>query len=127
MNRTQRVIAGATSVTIATIVSAFFLSLNAAAHPLSREECSEGSDFIKNVALSRENGMDGMAFLARTIADFAAIKSFPPALRWFVQDQYDEDYLLKAVADVFSNPRDPQAHQTHFFGECVIRSSSSSD
>ena len=67
MNRTQRVIAGAT------IVSAFVLSLNALAHPLSRDECTEGSDFIKNVARSRENGMDGMAFLAQTIADFAAI------------------------------------------------------
>lgn len=67
--------------------------------------------------------MDGMTFLARTIADLAAIKSFPPALRWFVQDQSDEDYLLKAVADVFSNPREPHLHQRSFFGECIIRNS----
>ena len=121
MNTTQRVIAGAT------IAAALSLAVGAAAHPLSREECAEGGDFIKNAALSRENGMDGMTFLARTIEDFAAIKSFPPSLRWFVQDQYDEDYLLKAVADVFSNPREPQAHQTNFFGDCVTRTSSASD
>ena len=105
------------------VIPALFMSLNTNAHPLSRQECAEGSDFIKNAALSRENGMDGMTFLARTIADLAAIKSFPPALRWFVQDQHDEDYLLKAVAEVFSNPRDPQVHQRYFFGECVTRTS----
>ena len=116
MNKHKRVIASA-------VVTAVFLTSNVAAHPLSREECTEGSDFIKNAALSRENGMDGMAFLAQTIADLAAIKSFPPALRWFVQDQHDEDYLLQAVADVFSNPQEPQMHQRRFFGECVTRTS----
>jgi hypothetical protein len=110
----QRVIASA-------VVTAVFLTSNAAAHPLTREECTEGSDFIKNAALSRENGMDGMTFLAQTIADLAAIKSFPPALRWFVQDQHDEDYLLAAVAEVFSHPREPQLHQRSFFGECITR------
>src|SRR4051812_43129010 len=77
------------------------IAIDAAAHPLSREECSEGSDFIKNAALSRENGMDGGTFLSRTIEDLSLIKSFPPSMRWFVQDESDEDYLLKAVADVF--------------------------
>lgn len=104
-------------------VTAVFLTYNAAAHPLSREECSEGSDFIKNAALSRDNGMDGVTFLARTIADLAAIKAFPPALRWFVQDQHDEDYLLQAVADVFSNPQEPQMHQRRFFGDCITHTS----
>jgi hypothetical protein len=116
MNNQQRVVASA-------VMTAALLTFNAAAHPLSREECTEGSDFIKNAALSRENGMDGMTFLAQTIADLAAIKSFPPALRWFVQDQYDEDYLLAAVAEVFSHPQAPQLHQRSFFGECITRTS----
>ena len=97
------------------------VALDAAAHPLSRQECSEGSDFIKNAALSRENGMDGGTFLTRTIEDLSLIKSFPPSMRWFVQDQNDEDYLLKAVAEVFSSPREPQLHQSSFFGECITR------
>jgi hypothetical protein len=116
MNKQQRIIAGA-------LAAVFWLAGSATAHPLSREECTEGSDFIKNAALSRENGMDGMTFLARTIEDLALIKSFPPTLRWFVQDQHDEDYLLAAVADVFSNPREPQMHQSRFFGECITRTS----
>lgn len=121
MNNNQR--ATQRQAIMGAVATALWVSFTAAAHPLSREECSEGSDFIKNAALSRENGMDGMSFLAQTIADLAAIKSFPPSLRWFVQDQTDEDYLLKAVADVFSNPREPLAHQSHFFGDCVTRTS----
>ena len=100
------------------------VAFDAAAHPLSRQECSEGSDFIKNAALSRENGMDGGTFLTRTIEDLSLIKSFPPSMRWFVQDQNDEDYLLKAVAEVFSSPREPQLHQSSFFGECITRAAS---
>jgi hypothetical protein len=99
-------------------------AFDAAAHPLSRQECSEGSDFIKNAALSRDNGMDGGTFLSRTIEDLSLIKSFPPSMRWFVQDQNDEDYLLKAVAEVFSSPREPQLHQSSFFGECITRAAS---
>ena len=123
MNNNQR--ATQRRAIMGAVATALWVSFTAAAHPLSREECSEGSDFIKNAALSRENGMDGMSFLAQTIADLAAIKSFPPSLRWFVQDQTDEDYLLKAVAEVFSNPREPLAHQRHFFGDCVTSMSAS--
>ena len=116
MNKPQQILASV-------LAAALCLVGSAAAHPLSREECTEGSDFIKNAALSRENGMDGMTFLARTIEDLTLIKAFPPALRWFVQDQHDEDYLLAAVADVFSHPLEPQVHQRRFFGECITRTS----
>jgi hypothetical protein len=116
MKRTARVLSFA--------IASLAFSLNSVAHPLSKEECVEGSDFIKNAALSRENGMDGMTFLAKMLADIAAIRAFPPDLRWFVQDQHDEDYLLKAITDVFENPQEPQAHQRHFLGECLTRTSS---
>jgi hypothetical protein len=108
-------------ITASCLATTLWIVSSAGAHPLSREECREGSDFIKNAALSRENGMDGSTFLARTIEDLDLIKSFPPSLRWFVQDQNDEDYLLKAVAEVFSSPREPQLHQSSFFGECITR------
>jgi hypothetical protein len=101
---------------------AAFAAASAGAHPLTRQECSEGSDFIKNAALSRDNGVDGMAFLSRAIDDIAAIKSFPPALRWFVQDERDEDFLLKAISSVFSEPLDPQSHQREFMAACLQRS-----
>jgi len=111
-------------ITAGLLAAALWIAFGAHAHPLSREECSEGSDFIRNAALSRENGMDGSTFLTRTIEDLSLIKSFPPALRWFVQDQNDEDYLLKALAEVFSSPREPQLHQSTFFGECITRAGS---
>jgi hypothetical protein len=109
---------------LSVVIASFVFGLNANAHPLTKQECTEGSDFIKNAALSRDNGMDGMAFLTRTIGDFEVIKSFPAELRWFVQDEQDEDYLLKAITDVFENPRDPQAHQRDFLGECLKRTAS---
>ena len=103
------------------ILIALLCSGLACAHPLSRNECAEGSDFIKNAALSRDNGMDGTTFLSRTIDDLAAIKAFPPPLRWFVQDQSDEDYLLAAISRVFSSPAQPQTHQSDFFADCITR------
>jgi hypothetical protein len=101
-------------------------ALGSAAHPLSEEECTEGSDFIRNVALARENGMDGMTFVAKTLADFQVIRSFPSSLRWFAQDREDEDYLLTAVTQVFESPIDPQLHQRAFLLNCLSRSISAS-
>ena len=99
------------------------LGFNANAHPLSAQECSEGSDFVRNAASSRENGMDGMTFLTKTLGDFVVIKSFPAEFRWFVKDRQDEDYLLKAVVAVFDNPQPPQVHQSEFYADCLVRSS----
>ncbi len=92
------------------------------AHPLSRQECNEGRDFITNAALARDNGMDGMNFMQRAIDDLSAIKAYPPHLRWFVQDERDEDFLLKAISRVFSEPADPQSHGRDFLAACLQRS-----
>jgi hypothetical protein len=105
------------------VIAALLFGSSTQAHPLDRQECTEGSDFIKNAALSRDNGMDGMTFLTRTIDDLELIKVFPPELRWFVQDPQDEEYLLKAVAEVFDNPQDPLVHQRNFLDACLIRTS----
>ena len=55
------------------------LGLNsfAIAHELSKDECSEGGDFIRNAAMSRDNGMDGTTFVTKMLADLVAIRSFP--------------------------------------------------
>ena len=109
------------AITLAAVLCGFPVA--ATSHDLTLAECIEGSDFIKHAAMSRENGMTRENFLGRMESDIKVIRQFPPQLRWFVQDQTDEDYLLKAVADVFSNPREPLAHQSHFFGDCVTRTS----
>ena len=109
------------AVTLNVAVAGLLFAVIADAHPLSQQECSEGSDFIKNAALARDNGMDRMTFESRVLADLAAIKSFPAELRWFVQDEEDEEYLTRAVADVFDNPVDPQVHQRNFLRHCLTR------
>ena len=102
-------------------IVALYITVDAGAHPMSKDECTEGSDFIKTAALSRDNGMQGMTFLEKMLDDFQAIRSFPPQLRWLVQDREDEDYLIKAVTEVFENPQDPVEHQQNFFGDCLTR------
>jgi hypothetical protein len=92
------------------------------AHKLSFSECKEGSDFIKNAALSRENGMSRRQFIDRLLQDTEAIRAFPPSLRWFMQDEDDEHFLLHAADEVFDNPRPPEAHRREFFAVCLARS-----
>jgi len=101
-----------------------FFTAGVQAHALSEQECTEGSDFIRNAALSRDGGMSASTFLGKMRDDLALIKSFPAELRWFVQDQQDEDFLIAKAIEVFEKPEDPQIHQRRFFAECVARASS---
>src|SRR5476649_1653995 len=86
----------------------------AAAHDLTLRECIEGGDFIKNAAMSRDNGVTREAFLERLESDLLVIRAYPPHLRWFVQDQDDEDLLVQATRTVFDSPRDPASHRSEF-------------
>ncbi len=90
-----------------------------AAHPLSLQECTEGGEFIRNAALSREYGISREQFMGRLLEDMVAIKAFPPELRWFVQDEYDEAFLTQAVARVFDSPARPEQHEAAFVAECL--------
>lgn len=97
------------------------LSAAAAAHNLTLRECIEGSDFIKNAALSRDNGVTREAFLDRLEGDLRAIRVYPPQLRWFAQDQEDEALLVEAARNVFDSPRAPETHQSEFMATCVAQ------
>jgi hypothetical protein len=90
-------------------------------HPLSNQECKEGGDFIRNAAMSRDNGVDALTFVAKVLDDLVVIRSFPKELRWFAQDREDEDYLLEAVAQVFENRRHPDDHRQAFYAGCMDR------
>jgi hypothetical protein len=94
------------------------MSLGAAASAHSVAECFEGSDFVANAALARDNGMSRAAFLERLDEDFVMIRAYPPALRWFAKDREDERMLRGAVADVFDAPRSPDAHRVRFLEIC---------
>ncbi len=85
------------------------------------EECLEGSDFIRNTALSRDAGIAADAFLDRMREDFLVIRAFPSTLRWFVHDDGDEMFLTGETALVFEQPSDPNDHRSHFLRACVDR------
>jgi hypothetical protein len=90
-------------------------------HDISLDECVEGSDFIRNAALSRNNGITRSEFIGRMHADIELIQAFPKELRWFVQDDSDAELLLGHAALVFDEPREPESHQAAFLQACIGR------
>ncbi len=98
-----------------------------AAHELTQDECVEGGDFIKNAALSRDYGISRDAFIDRMDADVRLIQTFPPELRWFVQDPDDEAFLTEAAKLVFDTPAEPDSHRSQFLEACLARAAHSAD
>ena len=88
---------------------------------LSVGECFEGSDFIANAALARENGMSRADFLGRLEEDFELIQAYPPQLRWFAKDRDDESFLFESARQVFDAPEPPERHRARFLAACFTR------
>lgn len=86
-------------------------------HPI--EECLEAGEFIRNAALSRDNGISRDFFMSRLAEDLVAIRSFPPQLRWFVRNEFDEALLTGAAERVFDAPQPPRRHEIEFIDECM--------
>lgn len=108
----------------ARILTALLLVLYAgfaAAHRPSVQECREASEFVRNAALSRDNGVPREVFVDRLQADLIAIRAHPPALRWFVQDADDETFLVTAVERVYSAPEGPVEHEMRMLRSCLAR------
>jgi hypothetical protein len=105
-------------------VGLLLAALPAWSHDTSLDECIEGSDFIRNAALSRDNGITRSDFIGRMHADIELIQAFPKELRWFVQDESDAELLLGHAALVFDEPRAPESHQAAFLQACVGRTDS---
>lgn len=81
-------------------------------------ECREGADFIRNAALSRDNGQSRETFLDRLAGDLSAIRGLPLKLRWFARDRADEQLLTRHAERVFDQPAAPAAHAQGFLLEC---------
>src|SRR3954470_4521412 len=94
---------------------------SAYAHKPSVQECREAGEFIRNAALSRDAGMKREMFLDRLHGDLIAIRSHPPALRWFAQDADDEAFLVAAVEGVFDSPMKSKEHETEMLQKCLAR------
>jgi len=95
--------------------------LAASASALSMAECFEGSDFIANAALARENGVARAEFLGRLQDDFELIQAYPPQLRWFAKDRADELFLYESARQVFDQPLTPEQHRARFLAACLDR------
>jgi hypothetical protein len=101
---------------------ALILSTAAAAQqPHSSRECSEGGDFIRNAALSRDGGASREFFVGRLEEDLLTIRAFPPALRWFVHNPDDEVFLRSEVEAVFDAPLSSELHRAGFLERCTQR------
>ncbi len=107
---------------LAILTVSLLLSGGVAAEPHSAGECREGGDFIRNAALSRDGGTTREFFVDRMEADFAAIRAYPKALRWFVHDPDDEQFLRGEVTAVFDTPLPSEQHRTQFLSRCAERS-----
>ena len=104
-------------------ISLFILSnlsvVQVMAHSLTLAECNEGGEFIRNAALARDNGVTRDYFVGKLVEDLIVIQSFPPQLRWFVQDSGDERLLTEAVFNVFDEPMKAEQHESAFIGACI--------
>jgi hypothetical protein len=100
------------------VVTTTGLALPASAHDLTINECVEGSDFILHAAQSRDMGLSREEFITRMQGDLLAIQSVPRELRWFVQDEEDEAFLVAHAERVFDTPQEPDEHQSHFLSSC---------
>ena len=86
---------------------------------LSIHECREAGDFIKNAALSRDNGITREFFIQKIEDDLIVIKSYPAEMRWFAKDDYRESLLLSAAKRVFDEPTSAIRHQIMFIDSCM--------
>jgi hypothetical protein len=96
-------------------------AMGAAAQPHSVRECREGGDFIRNAALARDSGATREFFVGRLEDDLATVRAFPAALRWFVRDAADEDFLRAEVHAVFDDPAASERHRDSFLERCARR------
>jgi hypothetical protein len=104
------------------LASLLFLGAGAAsAHKPTVQECREAGEFIRNAALSRDNGLPREAFMDQLRGDLIAIRSHPPAMRWFAQDADDEAFLVSAVEKVFDVPLKSAEHESETLRSCLAR------
>jgi hypothetical protein len=115
----RRMLLGGTALLGITLLVLLWPSDRAIGHDISRAECTEGSEFIRNAALARDNGLSREAYIGQLRGDLISIRAFPPELRWFAQDEQDEALLLSAASEVFDDPKPPESHRQAFMQRCL--------
>ena len=90
-------------------------------HTLSKQECSEGADYIQRAAHFRDRGVSEAKFIGIFDKDVQESKDTPPEQRWFMQDEEDRVFLRSAVVSVFQQPREARQHALEFYRACAVR------
>jgi hypothetical protein len=101
----------------------FGLLIPCVVNAVTTDECYEGSQFIENAALLRESGkIEGVKenFISQMFEDFEKLKSVPEELRWFVQNENDEFFILNQALKVWENKKEPSKHREEFLFDCLI-------
>ena len=93
----------------------------AAQQPHSSRECSEGGDFIRNAALSRDGGASREFFVGRLEEDLFTIRAFPPALRRNTSSSGLCTNQRSEVEAVFDTPLSSELHRAGFLERCTQR------
>ena len=81
-------------------------------------ECREGGEFIRNAAISRDNGLPKDAFLRHLIADLSMIRGLPEGMRWFARDEADESLLVRHAERVYDYRMSAKNNEEAFLAEC---------
>lgn len=93
---------------------------NASVH--TQEECSEGAQMMFNTASGRDiESVRRDDFLMQMQADFMYLRSLPPSVRWFVQDEQDERLLYGHAQRIWSAPQKPAEHAQAFLQACMAQ------
>ncbi len=95
--------------------------LSSQSHPLSKQECSEGADYIQRAATFRDHGVSEARFIGIFDKDVQESQATPPEQRWFMQDEEDRVFLRAAVVGVFQRPREAGQHAVDFYLACEVR------
>lgn len=94
------------------------IALPALAGRHTQAECREGGEFIRNAAMSRDNGLPAEAFLTRLIADLSMIRGLPEGVRWFARDEADESLLIRHAERVYAERMSARDNEEAFLAEC---------
>ena len=81
-------------------------------------ECRQGGEFIRNAAISRDNGLPKDAFLRHLIADLSMIRGLPEGMRWFARDEADESLLIRNAERVYDYRMSAKDNEEAFLAEC---------
>lgn len=90
-------------------------------HSLSKQECSEGADYIQRAAHFRDRGVSEARFIGIFDRDVQESQATPAEQRWFIQDEEDRVFLRAAVVNVFQNPDAAGKHAAEFYHGCKAR------